>query len=142
METRFFAREKIKYLQYKCKSQQDKLFRTMYAFYASYWEKELFWGVKGHGWVVPCSFCRFLVGFERLNFVIIKHVLRQDNFIYIVKHLFLKILSLFRYVSIAYRFQTLHDDSYDSKVQFRKRSNSIIVTRKSGSVIFVINSLA
>ena len=30
-----------------------------------------------------------------------------------------------------YRFQTLHDDSYNSKVRFRKCSNPIIVTKKS-----------
>ena len=32
---------------------------------------------------------------------------------------------------LFHRFKTLHEDSYDSQVQFRKRSNSIIATRKS-----------
>ena len=33
-------------------------------------------------------------------------------------------------LELSYQFETLHDDSYDSKVQFRKLSNPIIVTRK------------
>ena len=34
-------------------------------------------------------------------------------------------------LELSYRFQTLHDDSCSSSVQFRKRSNSIINTRMS-----------
>ena len=42
------------------------------------------------------------------------------------------LLLLFLKAKLFYNLnQTLHDDSYNSKVRFRKRSKSIIVTRKS-----------
>ena len=45
-----------------------------------------------------------------------------------------KLLALFVYLDmleLSYRFQTCHNDSYNSLVRLKKHSKSIIVTRKS-----------